>query len=45
MPSVGDDGIAAKLTATASSTVGKVGNLVGKGLGGLTSKLGSGSWF
>ena len=35
----------AKLTTASSSVVGKVGNVVGKGLGGLTSKLGSGSWF
>ena len=45
MPMSGDDGIAAKLTTATSSAVGKVGSIVGKGLGGLTSKLGSGSWF
>jgi len=43
----GEDGanFVSKLTTASSSVVGKVGNVVGKGLGGLTSKLGSGSWF
>lgn len=43
----GEDGAnyVAKLTTATTSVVGKVGNVVGKGLGGLTSKLGSGSWF
>lgn len=44
---VGEDGanLMSKLTTASSSVVGKVGNVVGKGLGGLTSKLGGGSWF
>ncbi|XP_021961279.2 calcium-dependent secretion activator isoform X4 [Folsomia candida] len=41
-----DDGnYVEKLTAATSGVVGRMGNVVGKGLGGLTSKLGSGSWF
>jgi hypothetical protein len=40
-----DENYVAKLTTATSSVVGGVKNVVGKGLGGLTSKLGSGSWF
>lgn len=39
-----DENYVAKLTTATSSVVGRVGNVVGKGLGGLTSKLGGG-WF
>ncbi|ODM95924.1 Calcium-dependent secretion activator [Orchesella cincta] len=41
----GDENVVAKLTTATAGAVGGIKNVVGKGLGGLTSKLGSGSWF
>lgn len=38
--------IAATQAAAVTNVVaGRVGNLLGKGIGGLSSKLGGGSWF
>ncbi|XP_034139262.1 calcium-dependent secretion activator isoform X2 [Drosophila guanche] len=36
---------AAQAAAVTNVVAGRVGNLLGKGIGGLSSKLGSGSWF
>lgn len=41
----GDENVVAKLTTATAGAVGGIKNVVGKGLGGLTSKLGTGSWF
>lgn len=35
----------ATATAAALPQIGRVGNILGKGIGGLSSKLGSGGWF
>ncbi|XP_047003794.1 calcium-dependent secretion activator-like [Schistocerca americana] len=43
---VGEDGnYVSKITNVTTNVVGRVGNVFGKGIGGLTNKLGSGSWF
>lgn len=36
---------AAQAAAVTNVVAGRVGNLLGKGIGGLSSKLGTGSWF
>lgn len=36
---------AAQAAAVTNVVAGRVGNLLGKGIGGLSSKLGSGGWF
>lgn len=41
---LGEDGIQAKLTNITGNVAGKLGNVMGKGIGGL-SKFGGGSWF
>ncbi|XP_049781313.1 calcium-dependent secretion activator-like [Schistocerca gregaria] len=43
---LGEDGnYVAKITNVTTNVVGRVGNMFGKGIGGLTSKFGGGSWF
>ncbi|XP_054280799.1 calcium-dependent secretion activator [Macrosteles quadrilineatus] len=41
---LGEDGIQAKLTNITGNVAGRLGNVMGKGIGGL-SKFGGGSWF
>ncbi|XP_043071817.1 calcium-dependent secretion activator-like [Drosophila grimshawi] len=36
---------ASQAAAVTNVVAGRVGNLLGKGIGGLSSKLGSGGWF
>lgn len=36
---------AAQAAAVTNVVAGRVGNLLGKGIGGLSSKLGTGGWF
>ncbi|XP_021927184.1 calcium-dependent secretion activator isoform X6 [Zootermopsis nevadensis] len=43
---LGEDGnYVAKITNVTNNVVGRMGNMFGKGIGGLTSKFGGGSWF
>jgi len=43
---LGEDGnYVAKITNVTTNVVGRMGNMFGKGIGGLTSKFGGGSWF
>lgn len=44
MESLGEDGNI-NISNVTNAVVGKVGNLFGKGIGGLGSKLGGGGWF
>lgn len=41
----GSDDIVGKLTNATNNVVGKVGDMVGKGIGGFSTKFGPGSWF
>lgn len=41
---LGEDGIQAKLNNITGNVAGRLGNVMGKGIGGL-SKFGGGSWF
>ncbi|PNF28630.1 Calcium-dependent secretion activator [Cryptotermes secundus] len=43
---LGEDGnYVAKITNVTTNVVGRMGNMFGKGIGGLSSKFGGGSWF
>lgn len=44
MESLGEDGNI-NISNVTNVVVGKVGNLFGKGIGGIGSKLGGGGWF
>lgn len=44
MESLGEDGNI-NISNVTNAVVGKVGNLFGKGIGGIGSKLGGGGWF
>lgn len=42
----GEDGnILSNISNVSNVVVGRVGNMFGKGIGGLSSKLGGGGWF
>lgn len=45
MPGREDDNIVGMLTNATNNVVGKVGDMVGKSIGGISTKFGSGSWF
>lgn len=47
MPGSGtsDDNIVGMLTNATNNVVGKVGDMVGKSIGGISTKFGAGSWF
>lgn len=45
MPGSQDDNIVGMLTSATNNVVGKVGDMVGKGIGGISTKFGTGSWF
>ncbi|XP_065220918.1 calcium-dependent secretion activator [Planococcus citri] len=45
MPGSQDDNIVGMLTSATNNVVGKVGDMVGKGFGGISTKFGPGSWF
>lgn len=44
METLGEDGNI-NISNVTNAVVGKVGNLFGKGIGGIGSKLGGGGWF
>lgn len=45
LPQIGEDGNVLSNVTQVTQVVGRVGNLFGKGIGGLSSKLGGGGWF
>lgn len=45
MPGHEDDNIVGMLTNATNNVVGKVGDMVGKGIGGISTKFSPGSWF
>lgn len=45
MPGRDDDNIVGMLTNATNNVVGKVGDMVGKGIGGISTKFSPGSWF
>lgn len=45
MPGSQDDNIVGMLTNATNNVVGKVGDMVGKSFGGISTKFGPGSWF
>lgn len=46
VPQLGEDGnVVTNISNVTNIVAGRVGNLFGKGIGGLSSKLGGGGWF
>ncbi|XP_055922621.1 calcium-dependent secretion activator isoform X4 [Eupeodes corollae] len=46
LPQIGEDGnVVTNISNVTNMVAGRVGNILGKGIGGLSSKLGGGGWF